>query len=97
MFWKIIFYIWIFCTVFNLGEIAYGYIRVKREVDLSVLSDEQSLYESIWGWLKIVIYCAMPIINFIICMEYLFNPNEFYDNLKMKTEKKIEETKEKTK
>lgn len=93
MFWKIIFYIWIFCTLFNIGEIIDGLVRVKREIDISIHT-KQSLYEKAWGYFKIMIICALPIFNFFTCMAYLFHPTEFSDNLKIKVEEQIAKEKE---
>lgn len=93
MFWKIIFYIWLFCTVFNLGECFYADVKLKRNYGEDAIS-KGSLFEKFWDFIKLIVICAFPIFNFMLFIILMFKPEELYNGCKRSVEKKIKEQKE---
>lgn len=93
MFWKIIFYIWLFCTVFNIGNCFCIDAKLIRKYGKDALQ-KGSLFERFWSLIRLIVACALPIFNFTLFMYLFFNFEEFYNKCKQRTEKEIAERKE---
>lgn len=90
---KIVFYIWAFITIYNLGEICYVNIRLKRQFDNNNLS-ETHVFEKLWNAIRTIVLCALPLIHVISFFYYVFNMEKFYNKCKASVEEKIKTHKE---
>lgn len=88
MFWKIIFYIWIFCTVFNLGECLCVTAKLNRKYGKNTIS-KSGCYERLWTFIKLVIICALPISNFVLFLSLIFDSAKFQDACEQNAKEKI--------
>lgn len=85
MFWKIIFYIWIFCTVFDFGEWLFMIAQLSRTVNVPKI--KITSFEVVWWFIKILVFCALPIFNFIMFIVFMFGSKQLTVRVKEGIEK----------